>query len=285
MTGIVVAGAVLVGAPLLLLGRAARKMLRPPRRPFVRTADDVPHPYEDVTFRSGNLDLRGWLFLPRTLGDRKPVVVVSHGWGSNSGDLLTLAEPAVEAGFPVLVYDFRLHGRSDDAPYVTVRHYRDDVMAAAAFVSQRLPGRPVVLAGHSMGGAASVLAAAEGAEAAGVFLVATPADIIEVSARYFNGRLIPGVVWAWALMPFWLIRARARLGTLRPDLRIGDLRVPVGIVHPDVDRQVPADHPHRLAEAAGTSFVVIKGSGHTAVLRDSRTSDELVDFLRRIEAA
>jgi len=40
---------------------------------------------------------------------------LSHGWAANAAVLLDLAAAASRAGHPVLLFDFRSHGRSDDA--------------------------------------------------------------------------------------------------------------------------------------------------------------------------
>jgi len=159
------AGALATGG-LWALDRIANAVVRPvPREPDV-TVPDLGIPHEDVTFSAGDHDLRGWLLAPADPGDR-PVVMMAHGWGANYGTLLELAEPLVAAGYPVFLFDVRGHGRNEPVPYVTVRHFRDDVMAAVAYAEHRFTGRALVVVGHSLGGAAAVLAAAEGAPMSG----------------------------------------------------------------------------------------------------------------------
>ena len=54
--------------------------------------------------------LFGW-FIPA--GSRAPALAVLHGWGGNAEMMLPLAKPLHEAGYVLLFFDARCHGRSD----------------------------------------------------------------------------------------------------------------------------------------------------------------------------
>lgn len=285
-----IAGALLAGAGgAFALDRLALAMVRPPVRPFERTPEDLPFRYEDVGFTSsGEQRLRGWILHPERDGGKAAVVVV-HGWGSNSGNVLRLAAPLVRSGHPVLAFDVRHHGRSALAPYVTVRHYRDDVAAAARFLRTRFPDRPRFVVGHSMGGATAVLAAAEGAPVEGVALVASPAELFEIWAGYLDDRGMPGSLVVRICFPFWRWRVGVPFNRLVPETRISELELPVLVVHGSDDRRVPPEHGRRLARGAGVDPVVVDGAGHSDVLDDPRLHRTLEMFLenslRKMEAA
>ena len=92
----------------------------------------------------------------------RPVdLVFAHANGFNAMTYRQLLAPLGAAGWHVLAIDQRGHGLSqlaadpDPAPHSWLR-YRDDLLA----LFEALGGPPRVLAGHSMGGTASVLAAA-----------------------------------------------------------------------------------------------------------------------------
>lgn len=94
--------------------------------------------------------------------ESRPVdLVFAHANGFNAMTYRQLLAPLGAAGWHVLAIDQRGHGRSqlaadpDPGPH-TWLHYRDDLLALFA----QLGGAPRVLAGHSMGGTASLLAAA-----------------------------------------------------------------------------------------------------------------------------
>src|SRR5690606_6549887 len=132
-----------VAALLAILDRVANRFIRPVLRPPDRTLGELEaFAYEDVVIPAGAHTLAAWILRPT--GEPPPAVfVLAHGWGASYGTLLRLGEPLVRAGHEVVLFDVRGHGRNDELPYVTVRHFRDDVTAVLDWVAGRFPGRPV----------------------------------------------------------------------------------------------------------------------------------------------
>ena len=157
--GVALGGAAL---GLLAMDRVAVRLIKPPLKPLRKRVADLPFSSERILVRSGSVDLSGWLAQPRD-DNGGPVLILVHGWGSNHGTMARLGEPLLEKGFPVFLFDVRHHGESGGAPYVTARHFRDDITAAVRSVLVWCPDRSRVLIGHSMGGATGVLAVADGA--------------------------------------------------------------------------------------------------------------------------
>lgn len=276
-----VAGVMATGG-LWALDRVANAVVRPvPRAPDV-TVPELGIRHEDLTIPAGDHELRGWLLCPTDSGDRL-LVMLAHGWGANYGTLLELAEPLVAAGYPVFLFDVRGHGRSEPAPYVTVRHFRDDVMAAASFAAERFHKRRRVLVGHSLGGAAAVLAAAAGAPVSGIALIAAPANVLEVTAGYLREKGLPGGFMVVALRPFWWARIGGTFRDLIPERKIGDVRQPILLIQPENDRRVGLHHAQRLSAASGAALHVIPGAGHTNVLGHVETHGRLLAFLEEIQ--
>ncbi|GMV07729.1 MAG: hypothetical protein AMXMBFR53_40040 [Gemmatimonadota bacterium] len=276
------AGAV-AGGGLFVLDRVANAVVRPvPREPEV-TVPDLGIRHEDLTIPSGEHELGAWLLTP-TLASDRPLVLLAHGWGANYGVLLGLAEPLVLSGYPVLLFDVRGHGRNEEVPYVTVRHFRDDVEAVAHWAAERFPERKRVLVGHSLGGAASVLAAERGAPVHGVVTVAAPADVLEVTADYLRTRGLPGGLLVVLLRPFWWVRVGGTFRHLVPERKIGRLTQPVLVIHPEHDRRVGFHHAQRLARAAGVTPQVVKGAGHSEVLTRPETMARILAFLEEVGA-
>ncbi len=264
-----------------MMDRLALAIIRPPWREPVRTAEELGVPFEDVSFPSGKLTLRGWIVRPQAEATL-PLLVLVHGWSANAGGMLDLARPLAEAGFPLLLFDFRRHGRSDGAPYITIRQYRDDLAAAIEFAEQRFPGRPRVIVGHSMGGATGLIVAADEGRADAVVAIAAPADILDVTASYLNDRHLPGRLMALVLTPFWWPRTRMLFRTLSPERVSRRLTVPALVLAAETDRRVPPDHPQRLALASGAELHVIAGSDHNDILVKQETQTRLLVFLERI---
>ncbi|MBM4183495.1 MAG: alpha/beta hydrolase [Gemmatimonadetes bacterium] len=261
------------------LDRVANSVIRPTPRLPERSLPESGLAHEDIVISGAGHALAGWFVPAASAAAKAPLVLMAHGWGANYGTVLRLAEPLVRAGHDVLLFDMRGHGRNRAASFVTVRHMRDDVMAVVAYAQQRFPGRPLVLLGHSFGGAASVLAVAEGAKVAGLVLIATPSDVLRITAEAFSQRGLPGGLMVKVLRPFWWWRLG---GTFRPHSvtrRIRELRRPTLILHPENDARVSREHAERLSQAAGIPYRLMPGSAHTDVLSAPMTAAVVKEFI------
>jgi len=107
------------------------------------------------------LTQRGGEMAVLDFGDKKrPVdLVFSHANGFNAATYRSILAP-LAASFRILAPDLRGHGHTRLPTPTDGRRdwsdHRDDLLA----LLEAFPGPPVVLAGHSMGGTAALLAAA-----------------------------------------------------------------------------------------------------------------------------
>jgi pimeloyl-ACP methyl ester carboxylesterase len=270
---------VAVAGGALTLDRIANAIIRPvPRTSELSTADlGVDH--EDLTIGSGDQALAGRFLSGATPNRGGPLLLIAHGWGASSATVMQLAGPLARKGRDTLVFDMRGHGRNRAAPFVTVRHLRDDVMAAVSYAHGRFPGRDIVLVGHSFGGAASVLAVAEGALVSGLVLIATPADVLRITAEFLSDKGVPGRLAVTVLRPFWWWRIGGTFRPHSPVRRIRELDVPILIIQPELDQRVRRAHAERLSEAARVPVHVVPGREHTDVLVDPITIGLVDDFV------
>jgi len=73
----------------------------------------------DVSFESKGLTCRGWLYLPggADADEKVPAIVMAHGFSAVKEQILPeIAERFVDAGFAVLVFDYRYFGDSEGEP-------------------------------------------------------------------------------------------------------------------------------------------------------------------------
>ncbi len=269
--------AVLVG-----MDRLATRIVRPAPRPFERTVPDLEMEHEDLLIRSGDHELAAWLLQPPQAQPFEPLILFAHGWSANYTTVMRLAEPIAREGYDVLLFDVRGHGRNEPSPLVTVRHFRDDLMAVTRYASKRFPDRLLVLVGHSMGGAAGVLAAADGAPIDGLVLIAAPSDILRITAEFLTDQGLPGGLLVKLLRPFWWRHLGSTFRPLTPSRRIGELDIPLLLIQPEDDRRVIRSHAERLAAAAGIEFELIRDCEHTDVLEAPETLRLVEGFLEAL---
>ncbi len=273
----------LVAAGMLGLDRLANLVVRPRPRPPDRTIDELRAvAYRDFRIPSGPHRLAAWELKPPA-EIHEPVFLIAHGWGASYGTILRLGEPLAKAGYEVILFDVRGHGRNEDQPYVTVRHFRDDVAAALEWTRQRFPERPVVLVGHSLGGAGSVLAVADGAEPDALVLIAAPADVMRVTAEFMSDHGLPGKLIVTVFRPFFWRKLRSTFRNFTPSRRIGEIDVPLLMLQPELDTRVVRDHADQLAAAAGQPYVLIEGAEHTDVLEHPKTLELIEAFVAKLE--
>jgi uncharacterized protein len=128
--------------------------------------------YENVTFRTRDgVKLHGW-FLP-AVGEAKGVVVHCHGNAANVTGHVVLVSWLPEAGYHVLMFDYRGYGKSEGR--VTRAGTIIDTHAALDYARTRpeAVGLPVFVYGQSLGGAVAIVVAADRPEVAGVVAEST----------------------------------------------------------------------------------------------------------------
>ena len=145
--------------------------------PTRREASTSPQLYtlssRDVSFTSADgVALDGWyinsvastdLTTDDSWKNRRPAVVLCHDYGAARDQLLSpLAVNLVKAGYDVLLFDFRGHGTSGDAPVSMGPIETADVIAAVECLRQQpgVDGERIGVLGFGMGGYCGILAAA-----------------------------------------------------------------------------------------------------------------------------
>ena len=206
--------------------------------------------YEDVDFKSGDGTLlHGW-FIPAITKTKKGTVVFSHGNAGSLGYHLGFILWMAEAGYNVLMYDYRGFGKSEGTP--DRRGIINDVKAAFVYVKTRpdIDQNKIISYGHSLGGAKSVTALAEtpvkGLRA--VVIDGAFASYLSM-ARFVGGQLGERLVSdEWAPKDF--------VRRLSP--------TPLLVVHGTVDEVVPYSQGKLLFENAGQpkTLFEVKGGHH-----------------------
>lgn len=188
-----------------------------------------------------------------------------------------LARNLVQGGYMVLTFDFTGLGRSGgDFAETSVSSNIADMTRAAVALIERNRG-PCVLLGHSLGGAAAVLAASRLHTIRAVVAIASPASVGHV--RHLTADARPGDEPGRLSVdiggrPF--VIGQQFLDDLEShDLlaAASALRRPLLVVEAGADTVVGTDQTRALAEAGSGDLVVIDGADH--LFSDRSHADQL----------
>ncbi len=178
-------------------------------------------------------------------------IVFLTGTGVTLSDCAGLLGDLAAHGFGVLGIDYRGNGASPGTPSEAA--WRSDARAAFDFVQGAAPGARIAVLGESMGTGLAVGLARE-RPVVGVLLNSPYASVLRLFER--DGiRLAPGVP-----LPFRLLMS----DTLDSEALIGDLGVPVMILHGTADQTIPIGEARRLYAAAHEpkTMIEVQGAPH-----------------------
>jgi len=237
---------------------------------------------EDVSFKAADgIALEGW-WVPAA--PARGTVVLVHGLNRSRIEMIRKVPFVHQHGWNALLYDSRHHGRSAGDRSSFGWFERLDVRAAVAEARRRSPG-PVVVWGISMGAAATVLAAGEDEEVAGVVADSSYRNLEDTVHHHLSAasrlrpwlRVLPtGLLAAESL--FW-IRRFGGFDTKDADIVAAARKLagrPALFVSNAGDWRMPSEIAFELKAAAGerARVLVAPGKKHAGAFREAREAYE-----------
>jgi pimeloyl-ACP methyl ester carboxylesterase len=204
-----------------------------------------------------------------------PTVLLVHGWGGHSGQMTSLVDPAVAAGFRAVALDLPGHGESEGSVSSLI-HFASALVRAAALFG---PVRGVVA--HSFGAAASTYAIASGLSVERAVFFAPPAGFESFWARFRAGVGVSQEVMDRMLHEAeeWL---DVRFDGIGPVDLAPRMTAPLLVLHDPEDREVPYEEGAELARCwPGAELRSAGGLGHLRILRDAGCVAAAVGFVAR----
>lgn len=262
----------------------ARYYCKPKRRLPARTPAAQGLPGEPVTFASQGVPLNGWFIPAGGNPAQQPTVVIAHGWSRNAAWMLPVARLLHDAGLAVLLYDARGHGTSGEGGPITLLKFAQDLVAAVDYAAARpeVDNARLGVVGHSMGGSGSIVAASMEPRIRALVSSSAFADPDTLTRRFMRAYHIPR--WPLVQIVLWFIERW--LGTtvadIAPQNRIGQLTIPLLLIHGDADELIPPsdmDALYAQARQAPVQRWFAPGRGHSDVLSDPGYGSRVVEFL------
>ena len=196
-------------------------------------------------------------------GDVRGVVVLLHGYGEHLGLYDALGRRLAREGIAVHAMDAVGHGRSDGERAVIASwdYFVDDARQLVELAGDRHPGRPVVIVGHSGGGAAAYLLALRSPGIARALVLSAaplrplpwvdagddeevdvdPSEMFSTHPEYLHALLHDPLTWHGGFRPETVRALSAIWPEVAAGLAEGRPDVPVLFVHGEEDPVVPID--------------------------------------------
>lgn len=200
------------------------------------------------------------------------IAVLMHGWGGNGSQLTPAADVLHHHGWSVLMPDARSHGRSESDTYSSLPRFADDLDACLAWLSET---REVILLGHSLGAAASLLCASRRQDIAAVVSVSAFSHPEQVMRRWLAAHRIPFYPLGWLVNRYIERVIEYRFDDIAPVNTIARVKAPVLLVHGQQDGLVPLACAQQL-QAAGARATLIEVPGQHDHFDDEAQLNERV---------
>lgn len=205
---------------------------------------------------------------------RERYALLVHGWSSFGLRFASWVARLRAAGYAVVAFDHPAHGNSNGT-LATLPEFAEAVSTVGMHF-----GNAALAIGHSLGGAAIMLAQDERWRAERIVLIAPPADMTMAVDRYFRflrlGDHLRARFYAWHQQ-----RTGVDARTLSLAQRLRSFGQPGLIVHDVDDREVPWGEGERYAmHWSGARLLTTQGLGHNRILDDARVIDAALAFAR-----
>lgn len=259
--------------------------------PSARAEAQAPPQTEELYLERSGKKLYGKLYLPEDATSPLPLVILSHGLGSNHHIMEPYAEFFADSGIAAFVFDYiggseesLSDGDMKDLSVLTeaadLSFLLDHFLADARFMEDG-----IFLFGGSQGGFISAFVAGKrSADTAGLILL-YPAfnlqDICrelaaqgEIPDNVTIGEHVVGRAYVEDMLTFDIYKTMAQYTG------------PALLFHGTDDPYVPPDYSRRAADILGAELIVVEGAGHGFTGEDrERVARRSVDFVRDVLSA
>jgi fermentation-respiration switch protein FrsA (DUF1100 family) len=209
--------------------------------------------YEDVSFpsRVDELTLYGW-YLPAEGSDE--VIIMVHGAEQHRADpnvkMLDIACGLVGHGYNVLMFDLRGHGESE-GDRMSAGYYETRDLGGAVDYVVGLGFDEVGVLGFSMGGATTIMTAADCSDINAIVVDSAYADLNDMLEPQFAERTFFPTFFLKPLLFMVKMMYGIDFTAVKPVEVVGDIAPrPILFIQGELDDTVPPAHAQSLLEAS-----------------------------------
>jgi pimeloyl-ACP methyl ester carboxylesterase len=241
----------------------------------------------EVQFRDSQdkLTLDGWLFRAQSPDH---YIILSHGYGGNrmvfGDDTLNFIRQAIEKDYNVLTFDFRASGTSE-GEYSTIGYNEKYDLLGAIDFAKNNGAKHIALLGFSMGGATSILAAAENPGI--IDAVISDSSFHNLRSYLFTNLStwsnLPTFPFSFFIVPLSSLLSRADVSEVNPAKVLPKIPADkVMLIHSKSDTRVNYLESEKLLRATDSSalyWLIIEDNGpdHSQIIKKYPT-----EYTRRV---
>lgn len=204
----------------------------------------------------------------------QPAVLLAHGWSSFGLRFLPWVEPLRRAGYAVIAFDQPAHGRSSGLR-ATLPMFADGVGRVAAHF-----GPLAAVIGHSLGGAAAMIALSRGLQTERVVLIAPAADPMAAAQR-FGGFIGLASHLSNRIFEEFESLTGISVDGLQAHVNAPRIGRPALVVHDIEDNEVPWAEGERYARYwPQARLLTTEGLGHHRIANDASVIGDALRFLQ-----
>jgi dipeptidyl aminopeptidase/acylaminoacyl peptidase len=233
-----------------------------------------------------NKNLYGW-WVPaeNPTNENKPTIMLVHGWSRNVDRAMSFIKRLHPAGYNLLAFDSRCHGRSDDDKFSSMVKFMEDIHASIDY-SEKLPNvdiNRIGILGLSIGGASSIYAASFDSRIKSVVTVGAFSHPTKVMGDEFKKRKIPYFPFVWFIFKYMEFRIGENFDNLAPSRNIIKSDASIFLIHGVDDTTVPIEQADELFKAGNPDNVKlwkIEDKGHSDCNHHTEFWDKVLDFYK-----
>ena len=241
--------------------------------------DELGLEYEEISFKSTDgIRLSGWFF-PNN--NSRQTVIVMHGYPADKANLLGVTE-FLAKDFNVLLFDFRSFGKSE-GKYTTAGYLeRNDLLGAIQYLEEEKNLTKIGLYGFSLGGAVALMTNHKNIKA--VATDSAYARLQDVVLHMYGPFSILKYPLALLTKLYGILFLRLDLDDASPAENIKNMKIPILLIHSEIDSQIPVGQAFILHEVnKKTSLWIVKDADHGMIhsAHPEEYEKRIIDFFRK----
>ena len=274
--------AVIIVASLVVGIIILRSFSKPPQK-HTTTPKDEGINFEEVSIPTkNNKKLFGWWL---KADQKAPTIILMHGWGRNAGRLIPYIKNLQGKGFNLLAFDTRHHGNSDPDKFSSMVKFAQDISACIDFIEPKptTEKENIFLIGLSIGGAASIFAAAADSRIKKIITIGAPSNPANVMSMHIRKKHIPlPIIWlAFKVMEMRIGKSFTELSACN---NISKTKAQILLIHGTDDKVVPFSQANLILDAANNGQAklwAITGKGHSNCHYEGDFWVRVIEFLKK----